>query len=105
MVKSKFRSATIRTIINYHFIDSDSPRYRVFIIMTNSSRNTRPSTSRGAWIERAAEHLYKRYRLTLEDVGESESDFYMRWHDQGESPEDAVDAFGAKYDLQGAERW
>ncbi len=57
------------------------------------------------WMERAAHYLYKRYGLTLEDVGDRESEFYLRWHDQGDTPEKAIDAFAEKYDLQPLESW
>ena len=40
-----------------------------------------------------------RYCLTLEDVGQSPGEFERRWRDQGQTAEDAVDAFAEKYDL------
>ncbi len=55
------------------------------------------------WIERASKHLIARYCLTLDDVGLSPSEFESRWRDQGRRPEDAVDAFAEKYDLDPVE--
>ncbi len=51
------------------------------------------------WIQRAANHLTARYCVTFEDIGQSADEFEKRWRDQGETAEDAVDAFAEKYDL------
>jgi hypothetical protein len=54
---------------------------------------------KATWIQRATNHLMARYCLTLEDVGQSPGEFERRWRDQGQTAEDAVDAFAEKYDL------
>ncbi len=52
------------------------------------------------WIDIAARYLREVYCLTFEDVGVSPKEFEKRWRDQGETVQEAVDAFAQKYDLQ-----
>ena len=57
------------------------------------------------WIDKAAGYLRDTYFLTLEDIGVSPLEFEVRWRDQGETVEDAIDAFAQKYDIHPVFVW
>jgi len=57
------------------------------------------------WIDIAARYLREVYCLTFEDVGISPKEFEKRWRDQGETVQEAVDAFAEKYDLDPVIAW
>jgi len=57
------------------------------------------------WLERADAYLYQQYEVTIEDAGYAADEFVARWMDQGRTPEEAIEAFAEKYDLQRRERF